>query len=48
LEIIGVCCYFGWKLIECGILVNPSARRSDRREREREGGEKENKTIKKY
>jgi hypothetical protein len=35
-------------LIECGILVNPSERRSDQREREREEGEKENKTIKKY
>jgi hypothetical protein len=28
--------------------VNPPARRSDWREREREEGEKENKTIKKY
>jgi hypothetical protein len=40
---------FGRKLIGCGILVNPTVRRSDRREREREReeGEKENKTIKK-
>jgi hypothetical protein len=35
-------------LIGCGIPVNPPVRRSDRREREREEGERENKTIKKY
>jgi len=31
LEIICVCCCFGRKLIGCGILLNPPARRSERR-----------------